>query len=862
MTTSAGQAAPEPVQVSSGSQESPEPARQVVPALAKPSAEHATPAVPEQVSATSQTSAAARQEVPAEVTTSAGQAAPEPVQVSSGSQEFAENGDKPVDGEAWQEAEIFAIVEWILDESSKHQQNYEAVDLSKGDVKRGAQIVSADFQTSEGNAKACIACHDVPLPKALELDPALLKSWNEKASKQEGGWGARMSRRQGPNLAGVASKVNKDWVYQWLKRPRGYWHDTNMPNLRLTDQEALDVTAFLMTLKHESFDKLGGIAQNDMIMRTVAAELKVSEQQESTGAAIAIVDAWTPREQTLYVGKKLVKHYGCFGCHQIDTYKDTSPIGTELTEWGSKLIARLAFNHAPIDKTRFDFAFTKLINPRIYDLGMASTDRPLERLKMPRFGLTPVEAADIATFLIGLVNDPVPEKSLFAPNQRQKEIIRGRQVMKRYNCQACHMIEGEGGDIWPVVQQANWRPPDLLGQGAKTNPAWLFKFLKDPAFVLQYSPKGEDRVRPWHSIRMPTFEMSDEETRALVRYFAALSREASDFESGAGDSLAHKGEGYPKTFSLKDPTDAEGKRMVDKTVYSRVEEAEAMFAEYACKSCHSNDPDVPMANRAPNFRHTFNGRLRDAWIARWLWGPYKLQRGTKMPTFFGQDAPKPQDKRFFTAADPGIRLPRPLDPGPARLHPVPLRRSSRRSRDGRHRQTPRHRVALRSPDRRTRREKGNAGAAPDRSGSGRPDAVRSAGDAVAPRGHVARPRLGRVRVGRDHQRWRAGFVPVPPRPLRAEAGLQGRLCRGVSAGQRQRDLQEEVPDLDHEHGIQGQAHAVRPVDHLHASRLHAELAGRGFEVQVPVPRFGFLPDGNQLRGAGTAAARALQNLRR
>ena len=61
------------------------------------------------------------------------------------------------------------------------------------------------------------------------------------------------------------------------------------------------------------------------------------------------------------------------------------------------------------------------------------------------------------------------------------------------------------------------------------------------------------------------------------------------------DGLATKGEGYPRTFKLKDLTDKEGKRKIDKTVYSRLEEADAMFTEYACKSCHSNDPDVPEA---------------------------------------------------------------------------------------------------------------------------------------------------------------------------------------------------------------------------------------------------------------------------
>ena len=51
----------------------------------------------------------------------------------------------------------------------------------------------------------------------------------------------------GPNLAGIASKVTEPWLYQWLKEPHKYWAETRMPNLRLADDEAANIAAFLMT---------------------------------------------------------------------------------------------------------------------------------------------------------------------------------------------------------------------------------------------------------------------------------------------------------------------------------------------------------------------------------------------------------------------------------------------------------------------------------------------------------------------------------------------------------------------------------------------------------------------------------------
>jgi hypothetical protein len=58
-------------------------------------------------------------------------------------------------------------------------------------------------------------------------------------------------------------------------------------------------------------------------------------------------------------------------------------------------------------------------------------------------------------------------------------------------------------------------PPPLEHEGERTQPGWLFNFLKNP-----------EPVRPanWMALRMPRFNMSDEEAIALVNYFAAVDR--------------------------------------------------------------------------------------------------------------------------------------------------------------------------------------------------------------------------------------------------------------------------------------------------------------------------------------------------
>ena len=53
----------------------------------------------------------------------------------------------------------------------------------------------------------------------------------------------------GPPLAAVGNRRPAVWLYRWLKNPQFLVPLTTMPNPSLSDDEARDLTAFLMTLK-------------------------------------------------------------------------------------------------------------------------------------------------------------------------------------------------------------------------------------------------------------------------------------------------------------------------------------------------------------------------------------------------------------------------------------------------------------------------------------------------------------------------------------------------------------------------------------------------------------------------------------
>ena len=142
----------------------------------------------------------------------------------------------------------------------------------------------------------------------------------------------------------------------------------------------------------------------------------------------------------VYAGEKLIAHYGCFACHRIPGFEDAKPIGTELTEEGSKAVHRLDFGFVHLPHTRQDWFRAKLENTRLFDRDRARGWE--EKLRMPLFRFSPRELDYVTTAVLGfqkLNASPSATKELDADDVA---IERGRRIVKNHNCQGCHVIEG------------------------------------------------------------------------------------------------------------------------------------------------------------------------------------------------------------------------------------------------------------------------------------------------------------------------------------------------------------------------------------------------------------------------------------
>ncbi len=282
----------------------------------------------------------------------------------------------------------------------------------------------------------------------------------------------------------VASKTSADWIFNWIQDPKSYNPETRMPSLRLSREEAADITAFLARN-----------GQPQTPDEALQQRLKDPENAKK--------------------GFLLISQYGCYGCHNIKGFEDASKLSVELTAFGKKDIAELDFGDTKIPRTWEDWTAGKLKEPRMY-----LTERTSSR--MPDFGLSDEEIHSLVIFLKGMKKEEVPVRfQMTLKNPHQKEIDDGRRLVERLNCKGCHLIEGEGGLIESVVG-ADKAPPNLMGIGARVRPPWMFSFLKDPSRI---------KLRPWVEVRMPTFKFSDSDTNAIIKYFSALDKVPADFST-------------------------------------------------------------------------------------------------------------------------------------------------------------------------------------------------------------------------------------------------------------------------------------------------------------------------------------------
>jgi len=380
--------------------------------------------------------------------------------------------------------------------------------------------------------------------------------------------------------------------------PQEYMPTTKMPNLRLEPQQAKDLTAYLLNNRNLEFEQTPNHSYDDSVLNDLTINwLKKSNPEKY---ALAKAEKMDLKDKLNYIGEKSIRHYGCFGCHNIDGFETAKPIGVEITEEGSKPVSKFDFGlFHDIEHTNYAWIENKLRTPRIYDRGKES--KHLDLLKMPNFYFSEEEIEAITTAVLSFNANKVGEP-LLAYLKDPDNYKKGHRLLKQYNCQGCHLVQNRGGQLIDVIGAPEYAPPNLNTEGRKANPDWLLSFLNNPGII-----------RPNLQVKMPSFhQIPDEEWDAIIAYFKHIDNEKISYRS---DLVVDE-----KSMDFK---------------------AGVKLHEFGqCNSCHFYGEEFPTGDAptwAPNLAMT-KERLNPDWVREWLYNPSDIMPGTKMPAPYLPDS--------------------------------------------------------------------------------------------------------------------------------------------------------------------------------------------------------------------------------
>lgn len=561
--------------------------------------------------------------------------ATEPVVDEAGNPMLNAEGEPEVrefTGQEWNDNAIASIVAFLKDRAPLEE--LPAIPV-EGDAERGREVM---------RVSGCYACHNVaPYSEDAEVrDPAMMPDrYNE----------------HGPNLRGVATKIKAEWLYNWVKNPHDYWSETQMPDLRLSDQDAADITAYVMDDPDGIFTDVPETWQP----KSAPYDLAVLQEQARTFFSRDGTNVlkerfagndperrWDRAEDLLIaVGERFVLNQGCYSCHEIKGMETMMPIGAELTTWASKtvdkldwasLINKIQDTHGWSVHQREEFRHyrenwlaQKLDAPRSFDQDKVKL--PLERLKMPYFGFTDEQISAITTFIVGLVEDEV-QRAKMMPTAAQLSSDTGMRAIRQKNCVACHVTEPGTVTFLDDDDVERTVPAELLKIGDDSTPPRANDMAQLAKAIADYEEYYEEEVEelgfrllePAPGVGIPGESIFVERDK-LLRFERP---KGGDFVSVVTDY-------YFKGIPTFDPETEEGEDPW--FPWNLGEEGEVEDVDGTLRAYYEEPFDKVRWTFAPPVLLGEGHKLQRDWFYSFLMDPVSLRQQirTKMPTFHYRD---------------------------------------------------------------------------------------------------------------------------------------------------------------------------------------------------------------------------------
>jgi mono/diheme cytochrome c family protein len=488
-------------------------------------------------------------------------------------------------------------------------------------------------------SEGCAHCHNITQPDGTVLQPT----------------------DDPPSLQHIADKTRREWIYAWIKNPQAYAVTATMPNFQLSDQDATDISAFLIaqskplpgasTVKAAQATASPDLTQAATLYGSLFCSSCHAVQNEAgnlvggnfgpelTRVGSKVTPEWLHRwlnNPNDYEHGTRMPHYRLDEkqIEQLSGFllnkKDNDLLANvhlpaadaDSIAHGKKLVTESGCaachqinginppqNFAP-DLTRVgsralaQVVFAPGMKHNLPDYIAAKIHDPRSfgpGLKMPKFTLNDSQIDSLTTALLAQTDHAATfPKELIRAAKHGTDYHPGGdagRLMEDLRCLSCHSINGNGGDM----------APDLTREGSAVQRAWLEEFLGNP-----------NTLRPALIRRMPKFNLSQPEIKTLSDYILS-AYQAPGFDSQTLDPHA-----------LNADAAARGKQL--------------FYSRYACNSCHIADYKNDKGYVGPALAGVGN-RLTPVWTYKWLKDPNGIRPGTIMPNFNLKD----DDARDLTA---------------------------------------------------------------------------------------------------------------------------------------------------------------------------------------------------------------------
>jgi mono/diheme cytochrome c family protein len=446
---------------------------------------------------------------------------------------------------------------------------------------------------------------------------------------------SQRSGRPGPDLAGIGARTRPVWLFRWLKNPRDYASNARMPRFPLEDRYVDALVGYLMTFRSETrFDttafprgdatqggnlvrisfcischaindkggtgvidlgRVGNKLSRPRLLRVLAATHDANPatampQYRFTNAQTADVVAylseqlsdpsfdatdadsalgrlghyWPSDSARVETGRRLFKELRCGNCHAFPGGEQWIRVGPNLSRLAEKKDAEILWGRTTGARTIADYAWRKVEQPHAFETVP-------HQLKMPSYDFASDEARDVAIALLAqasarLVPEPFVERGRAdAPIEAPGDFGR---LVERYRCASCHAVNGAGHNV----------SYDLGLEGSRSRQDWIYRYLKLP-----YT------IRPILTVRMPIFNLTDDEARTLADGIATYWRD-------------------PRIDSLEALATGPGD----------VEAGRRLFEAGGCMGCHQVGARGGYVGPSFTSGAPVASHLRPGWLVRWL----------------------------------------------------------------------------------------------------------------------------------------------------------------------------------------------------------------------------------------------------